>query len=353
MELDSDFDNGVLYQRYKFVEYIETGTYGKVFKAIDLTLNEPVSIKALARKYIPIANHEIGILQQLRGNVNICQLKHHFVCSNSIYIVLEYCECDLYGYYRTHDISSSELYRIAKQLYNAVEYCHSKGIYHRDLKPENILINKRSGIIKLCDWGLATTDRINNEFNVGSEKYMAPEVFVNNYNSTLNLKYYDCKFVDYWSFGITLITLLFRRSPFKSINGKGLIHDSNYKKFVLYNEKQILFDIFPNLNQMGFIVFSHVLKISGIDDHLNGFLDQIKQRNLRQFMLDLKKFQKIGLTIDEEDTFYESDLVVDAIRKLEVKAIPPKTLHKQQLTKVVEMVHNQILVDTHLDWFDF
>ena len=35
-----------------------------------------------------------------------------------------------------------------------MDYCHKRGIMHRDLKPQNLLVNK-SGVLKLCDFGLA------------------------------------------------------------------------------------------------------------------------------------------------------------------------------------------------------
>ena len=37
----------------------------------------------------------------------------------------------------------------------AVNYMHNKGVLHRDLKPENFVINKKDGLIKLIDFGLA------------------------------------------------------------------------------------------------------------------------------------------------------------------------------------------------------
>jgi len=44
----------------------------------------------------------------------------------------------------------------ARQLLGAIGFLRSRGVLHRDIKPDNILL--RGGVLKLCDFGLATPD---------------------------------------------------------------------------------------------------------------------------------------------------------------------------------------------------
>jgi len=44
-------------------------------------------------------------------------------------------------------------FRFLKQVVEALQFCHSKGIVHRDIKDENILIDTRTGDIKIIDFG--------------------------------------------------------------------------------------------------------------------------------------------------------------------------------------------------------
>ncbi|KAK6458301.1 serine/threonine protein kinase [Scheffersomyces xylosifermentans] len=326
------YESGIalLYNRYQYVSKIQDGSFGRVSLALDTFTNTKVSVKAIpvldgnaSKSTKDIAYNEISILQSLssnstaRGdfdNSNVCKLIDSFEVSNYVILVLEYCsKGDLYDLIHERALTISEILRLSKQLHNAVSYSHSIGIYHRDIKPENILIDENDNF-KLCDWGLATRTRENDEFNVGTEKYMAPECFLKNSNDEYIISKYDCKYSDYWSFGITLIASIFGTSPFKPTkksdsknNTESIQSDSNFRNFVNYNNPHILYDIYSSMNQNCFQIFMNLLKVGSDEDDLATFNAKVRSRSLSKFINDLETNWIYGFTIDDEDKFYDTN----------------------------------------------
>ncbi|KAK4796921.1 hypothetical protein SAY86_029247 [Trapa natans] len=101
-----------------------------------------------------------------------------------------------------------------QQLINAVDYCHSRGVFHRDLKPENLLLDAQ-GVLKVSDFGLSAIPQQVREDGLlhttcGTPNYVAPEV--------INNKGYDGAKADLWSCGVILFVLMAGFLPFEESN---------------------------------------------------------------------------------------------------------------------------------------
>ncbi|CUM66820.1 uncharacterized protein PRCAT00004504001 [Priceomyces carsonii] len=303
----------LLNKRYKHISKLQEGSFGRVTLAIDTETNDKVAVKAMYKSNAKeIARHEIKMLSKLgKGGENICQLLDSFETVDFVILILEYCHNgDLYDLIHSSvNISALDIWNIAKELSNALNYAHSQGVYHRDIKPENVLFNG-SGRVKLCDWGLSTTKRFNQEFNVGTDKYMAPECFVKRQDFTS----YDAKMADLWSLGITVLTAVFGTSPFKRLGeSKSVESDYNFKTFVHYNNPQILYDIYPMMNQNCYNIFMNLLKTGGVESDTENYNRAINSRSLDKFISDLQDNWKYGLTIDEEYEFEDDNEVSENV----------------------------------------
>ncbi|URD99734.1 CBL-interacting protein kinase 23 [Musa troglodytarum] len=133
-----------------------------------------------------------------------------------IYIVLEFVNGgELFDKIARHGrLKEDDARKYFQQLINAVDYCHSRGVFHRDLKPENLLLDS-NGVLKISDFGLSALPQQVHEdgklyTTCGTPNYVAPEVVKD--------KGYDGAKADLWSCGVILFVLMAGYLPFEDSN---------------------------------------------------------------------------------------------------------------------------------------
>ena len=144
---------------------------------------------------IKYAIREIEAMIKVKGERIVRYMDSCVDHNYNIYIQMEFCSNNLKNILQTRrkvfqrsnsqPMNRIEYYiccQIFIELLEAVNYLHQykPQIMHRDLKPANILFDDKgiNGIFfKLCDFGLAKfNEEKSHTSNVGTTKYMAPEV---------------------------------------------------------------------------------------------------------------------------------------------------------------------------------
>ena len=177
----------VLASRLVLTGILGVGAYGVVYTAVDRQTNVPYAVKALNKvgldsRQRKFQQREIRLHHHASQHPNVVSLVKILDEVDCTFVVIEYCpEGDLFssiterGHYVGDDFLARQIFL---QILDAVEFCHSLGIYHRDLKPENILVADGGLTVKLADFGLATTDYVTTDYGCGSTFYMSPGEFL-------------------------------------------------------------------------------------------------------------------------------------------------------------------------------
>src|SRR5579864_1200576 len=135
---------------YRIEAALGVGGMGEVFRAVDTRLKRTVAIKVAKENFGERFEREARAIAAL-NHPNICTL--YDVGPN--YLVMELIEgSTLAERIQEGPVPVEEALGIAKQIADALEAAHEKGITHRDLKPGNIKI-KPDGTVKVLDFGLA------------------------------------------------------------------------------------------------------------------------------------------------------------------------------------------------------
>ncbi|KAM1762090.1 hypothetical protein ACFX12_004779 [Malus domestica] len=214
--------------RYELGRTLGEGNFAKVKFARNVETDENFAIKILDKEKV-LKHKMIGqsypFLLQIKREISTMKLIRHpnvirmyevMASKTKIYIVLEFVTGgELFDKIASKGrLKEDEARKYFQQLINAVDYCHSRGVFHRDLKPENLLLDV-SGTLKVSDFGLSALPQQVREDGLlhttcGTPNYVAPEV--------INNKGYDGAKADLWSCGVILFVLMAGYLPFEDSN---------------------------------------------------------------------------------------------------------------------------------------
>ncbi|RDB29785.1 Negative regulator of sexual conjugation and meiosis [Hypsizygus marmoreus] len=221
LQLGTCIDGGSL----QLVEVLGVGGYGVVYRAVETCTSKPQSfavkclLHAQAQSSIRRQLHirEIALHQISSAHPGVITLHRVIEDDNYTYIVMDYApDHDLFTQILNNCryIGNDALIKhVFLQLLDAVEYCHSLGIYHRDLKPENVLCFDEGLRVAITDFGLATTEKISGELRTGSIYHMSPECQGGGFAPNGS---YSPMSNDVWSLGIILLNLATGRNPWRT-----------------------------------------------------------------------------------------------------------------------------------------
>jgi serine/threonine-protein kinase len=168
--------------RYRLVALLGKGGMGEVYRAEDLTLDQPVALKFLPTAVVGDSvrltqfHNELRVARQV-SHKNVVRLYDLGEADGRPFLTMEYVDGEDLGALlrRIGRIPADKAIDIARQLCAGVAAAHERGVIHRDLKPANVMLDG-DGNVRITDFGIATATVDAGADVVGTPQYMAPEL---------------------------------------------------------------------------------------------------------------------------------------------------------------------------------
>ncbi len=229
--LQTDFDTRKSTQRiqgYRIIRKLGAGAMATVFLAKQESLDRPVAIKVLPKKFSENKDflerfYKEGRAAAKLNDANIVQAYDVGQSGEYHYFVMEYVDGDTVyeQIVEKKQLSEQEALPIIRQVALALKHAHKVGFIHRDIKPKNIMI-ANNGDVKLADLGLARAvdDRAAAEAEAGraygTPYYISPEQIRGKKEIT--------PAADIYGLGATLYHMVTGKVPFSGKNPSDVMH---------------------------------------------------------------------------------------------------------------------------------
>ena len=174
-------------QRYVFKSLIGKGSAAYVILAEDQERKESVAVKILRPEVATVVgekrfHREVEILSRLEHDNILRLLDHGTLDQQGLFMVTPFVNGETLRarVRRERQLPVKDTVSIIKQIADALDYAHGRGVIHRDIKPANILLPEGSVIV--ADFGISraiATDQSPqitvSGVSVGTPEYMSPE----------------------------------------------------------------------------------------------------------------------------------------------------------------------------------
>lgn len=205
--------------RYQLEKELGKGAMGIVYLGKDPKISREVAIKtmSLAQEFdadlIDEARERFFREAETAGRLNHPNIVTIFDAGEAhdlAYIAMEFLPGeDLTPYTRAgHLLPLLEAVKIVRQIAQALDYAHQAGVVHRDIKPANVMYDRKTGSVKVTDFGIARitdSSKTKTGMVLGTPSFMSPEQLAG--------KHIDGR-SDLFSLGVMLYQMLTGYLPF-------------------------------------------------------------------------------------------------------------------------------------------
>ncbi len=210
----------LLRQRYRAIQALGQGGFGRTFLAVDEDLpDQPLCVikqlyllsnnRGVQQKAIQLFKQEAVQLNNLGQHEQIPSLLAHFEEQQRLYLVQELIPGKTLAQESWQGVKDleSKVWQFLNDLLPVLQYFHARKVIHRDIKPDNIIRRHNTEQLVLIDFGIARlftdTALMGGATIVGTAEYMPPE----------QTKGKVLPASDLYSLGVTCLHLLTNVSP--------------------------------------------------------------------------------------------------------------------------------------------
>ena len=143
------------------------GAMGVTYKAFDVDLHCPVTLKVISERYLGDESARLRFLREARAaarlrHSNVASVLHLGRTGNSYFYAMEFVEGETLENLirRSGRVEVKLALEIATQVAAGLAAVHEQNLVHRDIKPGNIMVRLKDGgsiTAKIIDLGLAKT----------------------------------------------------------------------------------------------------------------------------------------------------------------------------------------------------